>query len=96
MRYIEICTLFESLFSLSRNLTGKITSDIIDKLEIVLDKTMLCWRNFRLLSKMVKIHGIEDNLLDQIKNIMQLVDSLKILLSKHINLVCLMKKEQLI
>ena len=32
LRYIEICTLFDSLFSLSRTLTGKITSDIIDKL----------------------------------------------------------------
>ena len=28
---------------------------------------MLCWRNLRLPTKMVKIHGIEDHLLDQIK-----------------------------
>ena len=63
MRYIEICTLSNSLFSSSR--TFFITSDIIDKLEIVIEKTMLCWRNLRLSTKMVKIHGIEDHLLDQ-------------------------------
>ena len=68
MIYIEICTLFDSLFSLSRTLTGKITSEIIDKLEIIIDKTMLCWRNLRVSTKMVKIHGIEDHLLDQIKH----------------------------
>ena len=67
MRFIEIFTLFDSLFSLSRTLTGKMTSEIIDKLEIVLEKPMLCWRNLRLSTKMVKIHGIEDHLLNQIK-----------------------------
>ena len=60
--------MFDSLFSLSRTLTGKITSEIIDKLEIVIDKTMTCWPNLRLSTKMVKIHGIEDHLLDQIKD----------------------------
>ena len=53
---------------------------------------MLCWKNLRLSTKMVKIHGIEGYLLDQIKNKMELVASLKNLLNKHINLVCLMKK----
>ena len=67
MRYIEICTLFDSLFSLSRTLTGKITSEIIDILEIVIDKIMLCWRNLRLSTKMVKNHEIEDHSLDPIK-----------------------------
>ena len=28
---------------------------------------MVCWKNLRLSTKMVKIHGIEDPLLDQIK-----------------------------
>ena len=64
---IKICTLFDSLFSLSRTLTGKITTEIIDKVEIVIDKTMIYWRNLRLSTKMVKIHGIEDYLWDQIK-----------------------------
>ena len=47
MRYIEIYTLFHSLFAFSRTLTEIITSEIIDKLEIVLS------------TKMVKIHGID-------------------------------------
>ena len=67
MRYIEICTLFDSLFLLSRTLTGKNTTEIINKLEIVIDKTILCGRNLRLSTNMVKIHGIEDYLLYQIK-----------------------------
>ena len=67
MRYIDICTLFDSLFSLSRTLTGNITSEIINELEIVIDKKMIFWRNLRLSTKTVKIHGIEDHLLDQIK-----------------------------
>ena len=58
MRYIEICTLFDSLLSLSRTLTGNITTEIIDKLEIVIDKIMLCWKNLRLSTKMVNINGI--------------------------------------
>ena len=28
---------------------------------------MICWRNLRLSTKMVKIHGVEDRLLNQIK-----------------------------
>ena len=69
MRFIEICTLFDWLFSLSKTLTGTMTSEIIDNLEIVIEKTMLCWRNLRLSTEMVKICGIEDHLLDQIKKI---------------------------
>ena len=67
MRYIEIFTMFDSLFSLSRTLIGKITPKIIEQLEIVIDKTMSCWRNLRFSTKRDKIHGIEDHLLDQIK-----------------------------
>ena len=48
-------------------ITEKMTSEIIYKLEIVIEKTMLCWRNLRLSTKMVKIHVIEDHLLDQRK-----------------------------
>ena len=60
--------MFDSLFSLSRTLTDKITTVIIDKLETVIDQTMTYWRNLRLSTKMVKIHGIEDHLLNQIKD----------------------------
>ena len=67
MSYIKIYTLLDSLFSLLRTLTETNTTKIIEKLEIVIDKTMICWRNLRLSTKMVNIHGIEDHLLDQIK-----------------------------
>ena len=33
---------------------------IIDKLEIIIDETLSCWRNLRLSTKIVKIYGIED------------------------------------
>ena len=83
-------------FHYQNSLTGKITSEIIDKLWIVNDKTMLCWRNLRLSTKMVDIYGIEDHLLNQIKNIIELDASLKILLNRHINFVYLIKIGQLI
>ena len=43
--YLKICTPFDSYFSLSRTLTEETTQEIIEKLEIVIDKTMTCWRN---------------------------------------------------
>ena len=43
------------------------SQEIIEKLEIVIEKTFSCCRNLWLSTKMVKIHGIEDHLLDQIK-----------------------------
>ena len=67
MSYIKIYTLLDSLFSLLRTFTETNTTKIIEKLEIVIDKTMICWRNLRLSTKIVKIHGIEDHILDQIK-----------------------------
>ena len=46
-RYIEICTLFDTLFSLSRIVCGKITGEIIEKLRISIQKVMLCWKKLR-------------------------------------------------
>ena len=51
------------MYGCSVVVTGEITQRIIEKLEIVITKTMICWRNLRLSTKMVKIHGIEDHLL---------------------------------
>ena len=59
--------MFDSLFSLSRTVCGKMSNEIIDKLEIVIKNTLSCWRNLRLSTKMVKINGIEDYLLNHIK-----------------------------
>ena len=37
-RYIKICTLFDSILSLSRTLSDKMSMEIIDKLEIIIKK----------------------------------------------------------
>ena len=50
--------------SLLRSLCGKMSQEIIGKLETVIKKTLSCWRNLRLSTNIVKIHGIEDHLLD--------------------------------
>ena len=65
-RYIEIWTLFVSLFSLSRTLCGKMTKEIIEKLEIVLKQHFHIGEIHDYLKKIVKIHGIEDHILNQI------------------------------
>ena len=65
-RYIEICTLFERLFSLSRTVYGNMTREIIEKLKDIIQKVMLCWRNLRFSSKMLKIHGIENHFFDRV------------------------------
>ena len=43
------------------------SEEIIDKLEIIIKKILLCWRNLHLSTKMVKIHDLDDHLLNQIK-----------------------------
>ena len=50
---------------MSSILCGKTTKEIIDKLEIIIKNSLSCWRNLRLSTKTVKIHGIEDHLLNQ-------------------------------
>ena len=53
-RYIEICTLFGSLLSLSKTLSDKMSMERIDKLEIIIKNTVSCWSNLRLSTKMSK------------------------------------------
>ena len=65
-RYIEIFRFFYSVFSLSRTLWGKMSKQIIEKLEIVNKKALSCWINLQLSMKLVKIYGIEDHLSYQI------------------------------
>ena len=38
--------------------------DIINKLEIVIKKTLSCWIKLRLYTNIVKLHGIEDYVLN--------------------------------
>ena len=63
LKYVHF---FDTLFSLSRTICGKITCEIIEKSRIIIQKVILCWRNLRFSSKMPKLHGIEDHLLDHI------------------------------
>ena len=57
-RYIEIYTLFYSLFSLSRILCGYVSKKLINKLEVVIKSTLSCLKKLRLSTKMIKKHGI--------------------------------------
>ena len=67
-RYIEICTLFDALFSLSRTPCGEMNDDKLNQLNEIIKLSMLKWRNLRMSMKMIKIHGVEDHLFDQIKH----------------------------
>ena len=67
-RYIEICTLFDSLFSLSRTPCGEMNDDKLNQLNEIIKLNMMKWRNLRMSMQMIKIHGVEDHLFDQIKH----------------------------
>ena len=67
-RYIEICTLFDSLFSLSRTPYGEMNDDKLNQLNEIIKLRMINWRNLRMSMQMIKIHGVEDHLFDQIKH----------------------------
>ena len=66
-RYIEICTLFDSLFSLSRTPCGEMNDIKLNNLYEIITICMKKWNNLRLSMKMIKIHGVEDHLFEQIK-----------------------------
>ena len=44
-RYIEICTLFDTLFSLSKTVCGNMTREIFEKLRVIIQKVMSYWKN---------------------------------------------------
>ena len=67
-RYIEICTLFDSLFSLSRTPCGEMNDNKSNQLNEIIKLSMIKWRNIRMSMQMIKIHGVEDRLFDQIKH----------------------------
>ena len=60
-RYIEICTLFDSLFSISRTPCGEIDHKRLNDLKEVISFCLRKWRNLQLSMKMIKIHGVEDH-----------------------------------
>ena len=70
-RYSEICILFDTLFSISRTPCGKMDDAKLINLNEIITLCMLKWRNLRLSMKMIKKHGVEDHLFDQIKKTME-------------------------
>ena len=66
-RYVEICTLFDGLFSLARTKSGEANDDIFKETEKYVKAVMIKWRDLLLSNDMLKIHGIEDHLVPQMK-----------------------------
>ena len=66
-RCIEICILFDQLLSSSRASSGKMTNDTIKEIELNIYLSISKWKELKLLMRMIKIHGIEDHLLEQIR-----------------------------
>ena len=64
---IEICILFDTLFSISRTSYGEMDDAKLINLNEIITLCILKWRNLRLSMKMIKIHGDEDHLFDPIK-----------------------------
>ena len=64
---IEMCILFDSLFSISRTSCGEIDHKKINDLKEVISLCLRKWRNLRLSMKMIKIYGVEDHLFEQIE-----------------------------
>ena len=67
-RYIEMCTLFDSLFSLSRTPCGEMNDEKLNQLREIIKLCLEKWRNLNMSMQMIKIHGVEDHLFDQIKH----------------------------
>ena len=55
-RFIEICTLFDSLFSLSRTSYGEINDEKLKQLKEIITLSMMKWRNLRMSMQMIKIN----------------------------------------
>ena len=66
-RYIEICTLFYSLFSISRKPCEEIDCKKIKDLKEPTSLYLIKWSNLQLSTKIIKIHGVEDYSFEQIE-----------------------------
>ena len=67
-RYVELCTLFDGLFSKARTPSGEATEELCDLTERYVRAVMVKWRDLRLSTDMLKIHGIEDHLVKQMRD----------------------------
>ena len=66
-RYIEICILFDTHFSIARTPCWEMDDVKLINLNERITLCMLKWRHLRLSMKMIKTYGVEDHLFDQIK-----------------------------
>jgi len=66
-RYVEICTLFDGLFSVARTKSGEADDTICDKAQKYVSAIMVKWRDLGLSMDMLKIHGLEDHLVPQMR-----------------------------
>jgi len=66
-RYVEICTLFDGLFSVARTKSGEADDTICDKAQKYVSAVMVKWRDLGLSMDMLKIHGLEDHLVPQMR-----------------------------
>ena len=57
-RYMEICILFDTLFSIARTPCGEVDDSKLNNLNEIITLCMLKWRNLRLSMKMIKVHEI--------------------------------------
>ena len=65
---MELCTLFDGLFSKARTHSGEATNEICDLTERYVTVVIVKWRDLRLSTDMLKIHGIEDHLVKQMRD----------------------------
>lgn len=63
-RYIELCTLFDSLFLISRTFSGKIINNMISKIKFNIELCMCKSKYLRLSMMMITILKIKDHLLE--------------------------------
>ena len=66
-RYIELCTLFDGLFNRARTKSGEASEEIINETKQYVTAIMVKWRDMNLSTDMLKIHGIEDHLVNQMQ-----------------------------
>ena len=66
-RYVELSTLFDGLFSHARTPSGEASEEICQLTDRYVRAVMVKWRDLLLTTKMLKIHGIEDHLVKQMR-----------------------------
>lgn len=66
-RYVELSTLLDGLFALSRTPSGELTEEISNEAKRYVKVVMVKWRDLRLSTVMPKVHTLEDHLINQMQ-----------------------------